>query len=69
MTPLDAASWQPIETAPKDVSAVVVLLPCGLAVVAYWENGRWSSRPYSEMWDDLGPTHWMPIPPAPKDTP
>jgi hypothetical protein len=69
--------WQPIETAPKDASQV--LLWDGVAVsIGYRCNGH--TKPYHATvrgedanWDDYGgdpilsPTHWMPLPDPPKD--
>ena len=61
--------WQPIETAPKDGSDLLVN-ECGDVVIARW------SQPFS-VWagprDTYGerevmyPTHWMPLPEPPSD--
>jgi len=71
--------WQPIETAPKDGS--VVLLYRGLNVVAGWfvrgadyewyfvddtrldEHENIDPNAYVR---DFPPTHWMPLPPPPE---
>ena len=64
--------WQPIETAPRDGTHVVVFAPrradggrrrsrrgC-LASVAHYENGwGWLSSPSDYQ---LLPTHWAPLP-------
>ena len=59
--------WQPIETAPKDKSNVVLLRQqCGsvangyFLAEAYAGNGAW-------IWPYIHktPTHWMPLPKAP----
>ena len=60
-------AWQPIETAPKDKSNVVLLRQrCGsvangyFLAEAYAGNGAW-------IWAYIHktPTHWMPLPKAP----
>lgn len=67
--------WQPIETAPKDETPVLVYAESGMFVV------RWLNRQnYNEGWwhiDDNRygpfavrgplPTHWMPLPEPPKE--
>ena len=59
--------WQPIETAPKDGASVLI----GRAqwpepFVAHLEDGRWYIDGEDEPFD-FAPTHWMPLPDAPKD--
>lgn len=61
--------WRPIETAPKDGTAILV-----------WrahEPGRELRRMGIDMWvggcwwnsrRDMQPTHWQPLPAPPKDT-
>ena len=72
-----AAQWQPIETAPRNRS---VLLACpGSSVKLYCGRERWGGRgepqPNEFAWrcDSSGtfanPTHWMPLPPPPKESP
>ena len=72
-------SWQPIETAPKDGTSVLVYPPTHgnkTASIATWETDKYARkpRPYWRRDDDFGqhsisrekpPTHWMPLPPAP----
>ena len=71
--------WQPIETAPKDGTAVLVYPPTWrerTASVAVWDNDEYARkpRPYWRRDDDMGkvtysrerpPTHWMPLPTPP----
>lgn len=62
--------WQPIETAPKDGTWIMVYWPTmGIGqypFVVFWDEGwqpaRYSDRDYGEAF----PTHWMPLPAAPK---
>jgi hypothetical protein len=59
--------WQPIETAPKDGSFVLVTSEkwFGDCDVAGWHFGMWriSADPES---CPIYPTHWMPLPPPPE---
>ena len=64
---LAPCAWQPIETAPKDRSEILLHRePCGSVANGYWlseayaGNGAWI-WPYVHK----TPTHWMPLPPAP----
>jgi hypothetical protein len=73
--------WQPIETAPKDGTAVLVY-PATWgskpASIAKWNEDKYAKnpRPFWERDDDLGkvsisrgkpPTHWMPLPAPPSN--
>ncbi|WP_419902103.1 DUF551 domain-containing protein [Kiloniella sp.] len=75
---MEPSPWQPIETAPKDGTHVLVMTDKGYFAVAY-PYQRKGSRCYN--WDAVGqdrdsytdgncldgePTHWMPLPPAPE---
>jgi len=54
--------WQPIETAPKDGTVIIVYAPDFFQTAA-WTDGIWTNA--SESW--LGDvTHWMPLPEPPK---
>jgi hypothetical protein len=61
--------WQPIETAPKDGTFVLLYCPSSLGsymdVYSFTECGGWqcSNFEYSPYPD---PTHWMPLPDAPE---
>lgn len=65
-----AQRWQPIETAPKDGTWILVSHPAWTD--GKWEIAQWSQ--YSECWQtyDTGltglmpPTHWMPLPSPPE---
>jgi hypothetical protein len=64
-------TWQPIDTAPKDGTAILIHPAAGEMRVVHWriDRGYWST----DSWDDGGydadmhPTHWMPLPPPPED--
>lgn len=56
--------WQPIETAPKDGTMVLIAWAGG----GYPRTSRWLHN--SQGWavattQTLDPTHWMPLPPSP----
>ena len=57
-----SAEWQPIETAPKDGTRVLVVED-GEYHVAWWRQG------WTRAGDDydiaMEPTHWQPLPPYP----
>lgn len=61
--------WQPIETAPKDGTRILVwpYWSDGLPAEVKWRNmkrtaGRWE---YGGLFCNANPTHWMPLPAAP----
>jgi hypothetical protein len=63
------SDWQPIETAPKDGTNVLVLWRYGGCSVlfcrhdGFWDDGDFnSSIPESDL------THWMPLPPPPTNS-
>jgi hypothetical protein len=70
-------TWQPIETAPKDVEVWVVGLakPWRTSMEFIWqgqsgfseEDGRWWTTAHDDSGEPLfvKPTHWMPLPPPP----
>lgn len=68
--PMPANGWQPIETAPKDGTYMVLLLPSGFRYVI----GRWFAfgqeiHGSTGFWEahatTITPTHWIPLPAAP----
>lgn len=59
--------WKPIETAPRDDTAVLGKLPdSDIPMPVRYRNGKWvvtwDLHPLSQY--DI-PTHWMPLPDAP----
>ena len=62
---IEMTDWQPIETAPKDGTDVLVW--CGGAMfIAYMEVGRWFFDRTDHSVKPL-PTHWMPLPAPPEN--
>ena len=61
--------WQPISTAPKD-STIMLLFSAGVDVmtVGFFRRkyDEWNTIPGCGF---IEPTHWMPLPPPPKDQP
>lgn len=67
-TQVREAEWQPIETAPRDGTAVLVWLreykgrDRFTSYVAQFDGYSWVSVPGKYTW---APTHWQPLPPPP----
>jgi len=55
--------WQPIETAPKDDTDVLVLCD-GEIVIGCFAGGMWWLE--QTTYEKRDPTHWMPLPELPK---
>ena len=71
----NAPAWQPIETAPKDGTRIIMLTEHGYHRVVIgrffaWDAGvsGWETDSYRVLTGDDEPTHWMPLPPAPGQT-
>lgn len=64
--------WQPIETAPKDRTEVLIFgmwATYPTMHVAQWRQGQWKVDTEDGFWGvDVTPTHWMPLPATPTDT-
>jgi hypothetical protein len=60
------AGWQPIETAPKDGTPVLIAWSGTRfeAAKAHYEYGKWGGLSPTFGFDpfDRAPTHWMPLP-------
>lgn len=65
--------WQPIETAPKDGTEIIVYTATKRITTAWFceETKLW---PHDEVYSEDGepcnvgwPTHWMPLPEPPKE--
>ena len=68
--------WQPIETAPKDGTWILVIIagehPDGYPYIpacAQWRDGGWFETNDTEPAEDWPLTHWMPLPAPPKVSP
>ena len=69
----EALAWQPIETAPRDGTSVLLrVLNCLLPLhfEAYFYEGEWWTIKHSVTTENLPPelydiTHWQPLPPSP----
>lgn len=60
--------WQPIETAPKDGKRILLSDPYSGVGDGYYCNLRWWFYECGDDWysEECNPTHWMPLPAAPK---
>ena len=81
----DSAKWQPIETAPRDGTRVLLFRQSHITgaqiVFGRWNDDRFRPRPRPYWTHDLErvwgvteareaqPTHWMPPPEPPKESP
>lgn len=62
-------NWQPIETAPKDGTMILVHGPYGFLIV-HWgneANSGWHGE--DGEWPEYACTHWMPLPEPPCPAP
>lgn len=62
-------NWQPIDTAPKDGTPVLLWTAEGITEASYY-YGRWSYFPVEAAYEGgtllmCKPTHWCPVPEAP----
>jgi len=63
--------WQPIETAPKDGRGILLFYyPKQGMAFAFWADEAWfECSPclgIEKVFDEVKPTHWMPLTPAPE---
>lgn len=66
--------WQPIETAPRDGTIILMFYPTrylgpNKTIVGKWtkyNGGSWQNDEFSMSDTPEQPTHWMPLPAAPK---
>lgn len=70
-------NWQPIETAPKDGTRILLFVGGSMIVVGQWDSDRNAAKP-KPYWDNdlryvfgktharsVPITHWMPLPKPP----
>ncbi len=62
--PKQATDWQPIETAPKDGSNLLVVSANGRAMRIARFNGMYGWQVTPGQWS-ITPTHWMQLPEPP----
>jgi len=65
-------NWQPIETAPKGDAPILIghsLFKgrCLQFTTAFWSGAGWVSHYGTPAEQGTKATHWMPLPPPPKD--
>lgn len=58
------SEWQPIETALKDDTKILVWCDIGHQI-ATWSEGEWFNGDVNLRSFDAMPTHWMPLPDPP----
>lgn len=71
--------WRPIETAPRDGTAILIAggtysydiyadETFNSVTIAYWYGNHWrgEDRQAHDEWYTHDPTHWMPLPEPPK---
>lgn len=69
---VQVTDWQPIESAPKDGTRVLVVsMPCVTVMGAFFGSPRQGRYGHSAWVTDesvrpFPATHWMPLPPAPQ---
>jgi|GEM_PF-1797869 len=74
---LAQSPWQPISTAPKDETRILLLYANGRCVCGNWSNDVYAKKPRPYWSNDIQhlrgtrearefpPNHWMPLPPLP----
>lgn len=63
--------WQAMATAPRDGSFILTYDPLiDMQEIAAWDSGKWANGyRHSQEARGIRPTHWMPLPAPPQDTP
>ncbi len=67
------SAWQPMETAPKDGTAILAVVDGEVEKVAWeivgadgWQTGWWLAHTDNEYYKPVEPTCWMPLPELPE---
>lgn len=60
--------WQPIETAPRDTTDILVWDPeDARQLISFWACGQWAGpNDHTGYSYPLEPTHWQPLPGPPQ---
>jgi hypothetical protein len=60
--------WQPIETAPKGGTWILLWWErvTDAPFAGYHSRGQWCAAPSGDVWGGAGPTHWRPLPSPPE---
>lgn len=59
--------WQPISTAPKDGTTIIIWDKDHGCMIVEWMYGEWHCSHDGEDMYGPEPTHWMPLPAPPKE--
>ena len=59
--------WQPISTAPKDDTRLLILEESGQMIVGLYDCEMWWEQNMEYALNN--PTHWMPLPDPPNEKP
>ena len=59
------SEWQPIETAPRD-GTEILLWEDGYILGSWVEEYGYFADPDGHLWKNRQPTHWMPLPAPPQ---
>jgi len=59
-------AWQPIGTAPKDGTQIIVTNGILRLAVRWWHGIGWSDSGRDTLLWETEPTHWMPLPRPPE---
>lgn len=58
------SDWQPIDTAPKDRTFVLLGVRGGEVCIGFWNGVAWDDGDFNNHM--TGFTHWMPLPEPPQ---
>lgn len=60
-------NWQPIETAPKDGTEILLISRKGRIANGVWVTANSNAGFWGWPYIFVEPAYWMPLPPPPKD--
>jgi len=62
------SKWQPIETAPKDGSRIIIAIKgCSLSLCAEWSGESWTTIMAGNDWSGRKVRYWQPLPTPPEE--